>query len=209
MRYLGYYFNKPPLPPPLETLGISCIVVLTLSWYLNRGGGSPGRSIFWYSVDYYFSKEITATCMRYLDYSFDKPILPQPLETLEILCFVVLTLNWHLNMCGETRAIDFLEFGRLSFFKGNYCHLHAIFGDCFEFSIAPYKTVACEKWRFSSKWLDRYHEVIRLLSKIENTAKKSNLLIFLAEDDLFSLFRSLVWICDSSLYDSGFWNMLE
>jgi hypothetical protein len=120
---------------------------------------------------------------------------------------------WHLFDTtiygGEPEAIDFLEFGRLSSFKGNYCHLHAIFGDCFEFSIAPYKTVACEKWRFSSKWLDRYHEVIRLLSKIENTAKKSNLLIFLAEDDLFSLFWALVWICDSSLYDSGLWNMLE
>src|SRR6185437_931738 len=83
-------------------------------------------------------------------------------------------------MCGETRAIDFLEFGRLSIFKGNYCHLHAIFGDCFEFSIAPYKTVACENWCLSSKSLERSHEIIRLLSKIENTAMKSNLLIFFA-----------------------------
>ena len=148
--------------------------------------------------------------MRYLDYSFDKPILPQPLETLEILYFVVLTLNWHLNICvGRLGQSIFWNSVDYHFSKEITATCMRYFGDFFEFSIAPYKTVASEKWRFSSKWLDRYHEVIRLLSKIENTAKKSNLLIFLAEDDLFSLFRSLVWICDSSLYDSGLWNMLE
>jgi len=107
MRYLDYSFDKPILPQPLETLEILYFVVLTLSWHLNICVGRLGQSIFWNSVDYHFSKEITATCMRYLDYCFNKPTLPSPLETLEILCLVVVTLSWYHNIRKGARGDRF------------------------------------------------------------------------------------------------------
>ena len=107
MRYLDYSFDKPILPQPLETLEILFFVVLTLSGYLNICVGRLGQSIFWNSVDYHFSKEITATCMRYLDYCFNKPTLPSPLETLEILCLVVVTLSWYHNIRKGARGDRF------------------------------------------------------------------------------------------------------
>ena len=45
--------------------------------------------------------------MRYLDYCFDKPILPSPLGTLEILCLVVLTLNRYHNIRKGARGDRF------------------------------------------------------------------------------------------------------
>ena len=45
--------------------------------------------------------------MRYLDYSFDKPTLPSPLATLEILCLVVVTLNWYLKIRKGARGDRF------------------------------------------------------------------------------------------------------
>ena len=45
--------------------------------------------------------------MRYLDYSFDKPTLPSPLETLEILCFVVVTFIRYHNIRKGARGDRF------------------------------------------------------------------------------------------------------
>jgi len=117
MRYLDYSFDKPILPQPLETLEILYFVVLTLNWHLNICVGRLGQSIFWNLVDYYFSKEIIATCMHYLDYSFNKPTLPSPLETLEISCFVVLTLNWYLNIRKGARGERFFGFWSITIFQ--------------------------------------------------------------------------------------------
>jgi hypothetical protein len=69
------------------------------------GLGDPRNGEYYYCTT--FSKGITSTWMRYLDYWFNKPTLPSPLETLEILCLVIVTLSWYHNIRKGARGDRF------------------------------------------------------------------------------------------------------
>jgi len=71
----------------------------------GMGLGDPRNGEYYYCTT--FSKEITSTWMRYLDYCFNKPTLPSPLETLEILWLVVVTLTWWLIIRKGVRGDRF------------------------------------------------------------------------------------------------------